>query len=437
MLSKETLRKKFFHSLAWNGFSYGIYKVSFVSLSFTLYNVLSTNKFSSWALTNSTIFLLLLWLDCGLRKSIPRYSPVFAKNDRLHRHFIRGVIAFQALLLTFVGIPLLLILLKYFLPGYYFYILWRYATLLFITEGMVALLRLVYHAHFLQKYFNLMYAIGVIIEIILHSMTLYSSYSSKRILIQILVNKAAVSSGVIVSALGMLHVVYVTKLIKNKNHEYVDSKEVFPSFFKHSFMMWLLETAKSLSERNFLLLFFTQFLGPGTAHIFKLSQDTALLLQRIVLKTIGISDTSLLSYAEEETNSKKFFREIFSTLLRTVFFLCIMLLPFVFFTFLRFSYLAPHRSSLFIFSIFIFGYLIELVLSPYERILETKKDYSHLFRCYTPYIFCLIIGISLLSFKIVSLMLFLYIVQGSRIISIVAIAYVAHKNYLQKTTLPL
>ena len=428
MVLINKLRKKFFHGLIWNGFSYAIYKISFVSLSFILYNTLSINKFSSWALTNSTIFLLLLWLDCGLRKSIPRYSPIFARNSKLHRHFIRGVIAFQALILTFVGIPLLLICLKQTLPGYYFYVLWRYATLLFVSEGMIAILRLVYHAHFLQRYFNILYTIGIVIEMIAHLVTIQSFYSPKAILIQILINKMVVGFCVVIVALATIKFVY--KEGSSSRNEPLDFSTLFPSFFMHSFMMWSSTTIKSLSERNFMLLFLTRIMGPVAAHLFKLSHDSAVLFQRIILKTIGISDTSILSHAQEETKSNKAFKDIFGILFRTIFLLCLPLLPFVFFAFAHLSSVTPNSSTLTIFIIFIFGYLIEIIFSPYERVLETKRNYRLLWLCYTPYIFFFVIGVLLLVFNKISLIVFLFIVQSSRVASALSMAVAAHKHYL-------
>ena len=77
------------------------------------------------------------------------------------------------------------------------------------------------------------------------------------------------------------------------------------AFIKHSLIMWANNNLKSLSERNFLVPFFTHIFGPGPANLFKVANDGALLFYRIAIKTIGTTDTSLLAHIETSQQHKK------------------------------------------------------------------------------------------------------------------------------------
>ena len=80
--STHPLFRQFSSALAWNALAYTAHKSAFTIRTFLLYRFLSPSDFSTWATTNSALFLLLLWLDLGLRKSIPRYAPFFRSNCR-------------------------------------------------------------------------------------------------------------------------------------------------------------------------------------------------------------------------------------------------------------------------------------------------------------------------------------------------------------------
>ena len=94
-MNNTTVFSKFSQGVNWNGIFYSTYKTFTTILSFLLFKFLITQDFSIWANINSVIFLLLLWLDFGFRKSIPRYLPEFAKNREAHKRFIQYILYFQ------------------------------------------------------------------------------------------------------------------------------------------------------------------------------------------------------------------------------------------------------------------------------------------------------------------------------------------------------
>src|SRR5260221_476123 len=98
-MTLQQLFSKFTWSQNWNAFSYVTYKILFTILSITLFITLNTTDFSTWANIQCIAYLFILWIDCGFRKSIPRYAPEYAHNKTAMKEFTNGVILFQSILL--------------------------------------------------------------------------------------------------------------------------------------------------------------------------------------------------------------------------------------------------------------------------------------------------------------------------------------------------
>ena len=86
------LISQFNSGINWNACFYIIYKSTNTLVTFLLYQHLTSYDFTIWAITNSTIYITLLWADFGLQKSIPRYSPVFAQDPPANARFIKLII---------------------------------------------------------------------------------------------------------------------------------------------------------------------------------------------------------------------------------------------------------------------------------------------------------------------------------------------------------
>jgi hypothetical protein len=155
--------------------------------------------------------------------------------------------------------------------------------------------------------------------------------------------------------------------------------------------MWVTTTLKSLSERNFLVPLIMHTLGAQAGGIFKVANDGALIFYRVVLKTIGSTDTALLAHVEEE--QKNSMNNAFKQLTIRVAALCLPLLGIV--GLCSFNHASAIGTSA-IFHLFILmtiAYLVETLLHPYERVLEVKRAYAYIAIAYIPYI-CLVIALA-------------------------------------------
>jgi len=407
-LNTTTLFSKFSQGVNWNGIFYSIHKTFSVLFSFILFTVLTTAAFSTWANINSVAFLLLLWVDFGMRKSIPRYLPEFAKNRTSHKRFIKTILLFQALVLVATA-PLVIYLINY-IPGalgiqdhqLFIFI----AASLFIGEGIIAILRLIYHAHFWNKQFNLLTIIALGLEMAANIVILlyftpllrqggvypehlrWEGQASASILKGIFATKLI--SGIIVS-IGSI--IMLTRLYKDKNYPgnyTIDYRHQMIGFAKHSGIMWANNNIKSLTERNFLIPLFTYIFGAGIANLFKIANDGALFFHRLVLKTIGTTDTALLSHIQTGPDRQTLMPIAFTTLIKKMTNLCIPLATILFILFLKKDSLFNSSFAMQAFFIMTIGYLAELLLSPYERMLEIEQRYLLLLISYTPYLLMII-----------------------------------------------
>ena len=424
----KAIQSQFFKALAWNGASYSFYKITNTLFTFILFQKFSTELFSAWALTHSIIFLVLLLLDGGLRKSIPYFVQQFSYSTYVHRLFILSTLAAQIVLLLFLGIPLIVIGSHYFFPLSLYNNFYWYLISIFLVEGVMSLLNTLYQAHFLQNIFGFIYIIALAAETIANFLVLYfyAGINQQDLLFIFFNNKIISRFIVIIISLAMAHkLTHQHKALIKKQSKPLLTR-LFIDFGKHTLIMWATTLAKSLSERNFLLLLFTKLLGPVTANLFKISHDSTLLLQRIVIKTIGVSDTALLAQVQSHQPEKV--QDAFLLLSKTIFRLIV---PFVSIALLFVFYKTySHQNSLAmlcIMLIFIISYCIEIILSPYERLLETNKLYSALAKSYAVY-FVIFFGATLSFFCFKYCFIFyLLIVQASRVISSFLMRYYVQK----------
>lgn len=423
-MTLQQLFNKFSDSHNWNALAYVVYKILFTAFSFILYSRLSTEEFSVWANIHCTAYLLILWIDAGFRKSIPRYAPEYAHNKTALKQFTHGVILFQTLLLV-ASIPLFIFALNYILtnPGN---MLIALGCGLFVTEGIVAVLQLVYHAYFWNKEFNILTTIILLAQMAFNLLFIAHTESGHIITIGVITSKIVASFLIIIISIIML---------KRLNKEEIDpistpfdTSLITRKFIKHSALMWGSNVIKSLSERNFLVPFFTSILGPAPANLFKVANDGALFFYRIVIKTIGTTDTALLAHVEASPEKRHFMHLAFKKLISKMALLCIPLIIFVMAIFL-YSKGTPNQFILYALTTMAIAYLIESLFLPYERMLEVKQRYWYLFFCYLPYLLIIIMFLS--SSLAVSLGLFesIIMIHVIRLISLFAMVFCARKLF--------
>ncbi len=413
-MNKNILFSKFSNALQWNSFLYVTYKIFYVALSFALYKTLSPELFSAWATINSIVFLILLWLDCGFRKSIPRYCPEFAQHQQTHKQFIALVLTLQSIVLL-IGLPIIWYVFSHFVTQKTFI---SYALTLFAIGGVSELFKTIYHAHFWQKQFNLLQAVCMLTEMICNFWYLAHPHSSTQIVTFLLTTKIASNGGVLIGSIALL-----PNLLETITY----SKKIAPSlrsltkaFLEHSFMMWSATCIKSLSERNFLFPFLTNAFGAIPANLFKVVHDGALFFQRIAIRILGSSDTALLSYALVLNNTQTVYEKAFIRLFKTV---IALIIPLTFLTigvfFVKTQVLT--QEMLVLFFIVALGYMFEVLLSPYERVLEVKRRYRLLWLSYAPYILGL--GCLIAWPQAVSLLQWVVMVQALRLLSATLMAF--------------
>lgn len=412
----------FTDAINWNAFVYIVYKICFVSLTFILYSKLPASYFSDWATANSFIFLLLLWLNCGFKKSIPRFAPLFSKNRSLHKKFIISILAVQAGILA-IGLPILLYCLQRFTPHL---LLVPLISLLFISEGISSLLLLVYHAHFLQKRFNLIQAFFLLLEMIANFVFIFFFPSNPFSLVSFLfVSKLFANLGTIMVSSWMLPSLYASSI--TPADEPLPTNTLVKEFIHHSLFMWIIGLTESLSERNFLFPFITQTQGPVIANLFKVINDAAIFFQRITIKTIGIADTALLAYIVTTDNRLSQIKLACTTIFKTIFTLSI---PLLFMGSLFFFKTHPHlTSTTLIFLIIAAGTAFEMILSPYTRILEIKLCYKQIFIAQLPYLIGYLALMGLYVYASIPLLLFIFTTHLLRLTVVCARVYYAKKAF--------
>lgn len=152
-MNTKELFQAFNTGLFWNGTLYGAYRLSSLALSFVLFAKLDNALYCSWITSMSCIYLTLAWLDCGLRKSITRYSHVFTSSAQTYGLFIIALFAFQVPLYALVG-PRLLTTMTCALSSSSLFSV--YLVPLLITEGLIGTFKLLFHAQFFIKQFNIL-----------------------------------------------------------------------------------------------------------------------------------------------------------------------------------------------------------------------------------------------------------------------------------------
>lgn len=411
-MNTNQLFSKFSHALNWNAFSYTIYKILFTALSWTLYFILTSYEFSVWANINCMVYLLLLWADCGFRKSIPRFAPVFAHNKTTFSLFTHGIIIFQSTLILLL-IPLYIFSTKHLItiPIQYYFL----GVFLFITEGMIAILRLIFHSYFWQKQFNIIATSFMILQMTINLFFIFWGYQGLNLVSIIIITKIFIGILIVTTSLIVLKRINKEEIIHGNSS--INIKKSARAFAKHSAIMWFNNNIKSLSERNFLVPFLTATVGPTIANTFKVANDGALFFYRIVIKTIGTSDTSLFSFLEVKKAKHTLFNIAFKKLTLRIALLCIPLLSIVGALYLDGTH-VNNNTLLKALTIMAVGYLIETLFLPYERILEVKRRYWYLFFCYIPYICMLFFLISGTIFGSLSLIKAVIIIHAIRLISL-------------------
>ncbi|MEX0849753.1 MAG: oligosaccharide flippase family protein [Candidatus Dependentiae bacterium] len=434
MNSKE-LFSKFSQGVNWNAFLYFIYKISATLLTFLLYNKLDSKTFSTFANLNAIIFLMLLWIDFGFQKSIARFCPEYAQNSHDLKTFISSLLRFKVIVLV-VSLPIYLILVnqlstKLHLSAYrsYFYA----GAGLVLLEGLISVIRLIYHAYFRQKQFNSLNAIALMIEVVC-DMSCICIIQNQYILLAALIASKTISR-IILLLLAGIKLPKLYAQIGHDNNKDIHIKALNKKFVVHSAIMWFNTNIKSLTERNVLVPLFTHIFGPETANIFKVANDGALLFYRIVIKSIGTTDTALFAHIYNMKEGKQTWQIAFKKLTTKI---AALVLPLLGIVFVLYRYKLWFKYDQYVFQIFLLiciCLLMEVMFSPYERILEVNRRYVLLACAYTPYIIMVIILLTTNIMTYIGLFNSITLIHGVRLVSSFLMFLITRMRY--KLTFPI
>lgn len=440
MSQSSSIQFKFDRSIIWNGFLFFVNKLSKCTISFILFSKLTLQDFSAWANVFGMAFILALWLDFGFRRSIPLFSPYFAQNDSTKKKFLISIIAFKFLCALLVNIAWffcckpLAQMLSMSSHTNFFYM----GSLIFLLESISSCIKLIFHSFFWQKELTIIETTIIALETLCIFFLSFSLQSSSLLLFSVF--SCEIASQLLSIILLSISLLRLNKTLPIKEQATDDNTALlFRKFVKHSLIMWVFIVINSLTERNFLVPFITFFFGPYCSSMFKLANDSALIFQRFIIKTIGFSDTALLVHLElgEEVDKEEQSLKGFNLISRRV---CLLTLPLfgillIFYRgFLPIIDLSPNNQILFsLFFILSLFYLSQLLFIGYDRFLEIKKEYRGLFFSSIPYIIILImfIGSFFYQEKInpIFLLPFIFFIHFIRFLSSTIRIYFATKSY--------
>lgn len=385
-MTKESISTLFSEGLLWNGILYSLYKILSLGATCFLYMVLPTHEYNMWALVQSTIFMLVLILDCGMKKTIPRYILLFAKNKKTYTTFLVWLFVATLCITFFIGIPLLYYITTHYLSLVVYKEKKALLAFLLLGETLLATIATLYHSHFMQKYYYSLYLVCFAAEMALVSLCATGYYTSIPFIVSFLYIKLFFCIVMVISTLYYVPLLYKTIF---QRYQDLEEKPTIPHYKEivfHALSMWASTSLKALTEKNGLFPFITTTYGTTVANCFKVTHDCTLFFQRIALKTIGINDIAALSYELTNQTTTIISYKTTTIIKHKIMILCssIFLIGSSVGIFYHYYYKGAFLFPLFLLSLSC--YMIEILLSPFERVLEAQQKYSALWIRYSPYI---------------------------------------------------
>lgn len=398
IMNKTQLLQKFNQGINWNAILSVSHRMLSVILSYSLYHVCSTADYNFWANAYAIIFIMILWIDGGFRKSAPRFAPIFASQGNT-RSFISFLISFQTIALIiaspFVVVGVQSLHSKLAMTSDYL----GPILIIFFLEGINSCLRLIYHSYFWHKTYNQIYLLLLTLETIIAGFFIIKGVTP---LIPAIFTLKIITCLLLI----MITALKLPSIINDPAYQHIspnEDKDTARQYAVHTIAMWGSNAIKSLSERNVMMLLFTYLFGAEQANIFKLANDGAVIIYRTLMKTIGTTDTSLLAHSqiigEGEVGLQKAFKKVSTKVVG----LCLPLLGIIAGIYTVVSWNIYDHDVFHIMFILIIGYVLEVTFSPYERILEINFRYRYLVYAYVPYI--ILISLPFLTSLLTSLTL--------------------------------
>ncbi len=415
-------------AISWNAFSYAVFKLTSTLLTFVLFKQLSTIDFAVWTGINSLIYLILVWADMGMRKTIPTFFPLIIEGNRKQYTFL--LVSAYTVIIT-IACPFAL----WLVTRYAYQVnlpmnnaLLFASALLFFGHGFEMLFQTIFHAYLWQKTYNKLLATIQFVYMVLVIGAAFIFTPSLSMVFYIVLGKgiASLMCAILSAALLNKRLPDTNKALEPLSHDFL------LQFIKHAGLMWGAAILKSLTERNITVPFVTYFLGPALGNIFKVAQDGALLFQRLIFRTIGTTDTSLFAYLKHAHNAhaeSHVFQNAFTKLATKFAYFAIPLIGVVWFMQCQVSCCGTSSYGFNLFFITSIGLLLELLFIPYERMLEVHADYSDLAYAYLFYIVNISIIFGAMAYGYIHLITFIIALYGVRLLSMGIMGYAVYRKY--------
>lgn len=371
-------------AIGWNAFSYTIFKLTLTILTFVLYKQFTTTEFAVWTGISSIVYLISVWADMGMRKTIPTYFPLLQEGIRRKYVFLTIALYTVALCCACPIVVLIVHIYTYKVGLPMNNSLFFASSLLFFGHSLEMLIQTIFHAYLWHKTFNTLLAFFQTLYMTLVLSAVLMLPPSLEMVTYIIIGKG-------IASLVCTSICFY--ILKKRLPAAVSTQTLSPSmlndFLHHASLMWSATICKSFSERNITVPFVTFCLGPALGNLFKVAQDAALLFQRLIFRTIGSTDTSLFAYLKSThsiKDSQYIFQQAFSQLTTKLAYLTLPLIGLIWFMQCQVSGSHTQNYGFQLFFILSIGLLLELLLTPFERMLEVQCNYRDLIYVYIFYL---------------------------------------------------
>lgn len=366
-------------AITWNGLTYLIQKLFYTGIIILLSKTISPYEFKLWVTINSGVYLLLLWIDGGIRKSIPLYiSSFISKPKKLYSFLFKLILCY-----SFIFLAILLLYYNFNYDGFSkFYLSLILASYLFlITQGLISILRPFFQALSLNKNFNLVLLTSLLLK-----------YISIIFLVALKFNIIA-SSILAYNILANIIVLIVSfYLIKKIPKNFINTNLPKGSFAKHSFFMLIITILKSITNRNALTLLAANCLDNSNFITYKIAQSSATLFYRFKVRAMGYNGFSLLSKANSFEKNNTFNKILNKSLLLIIPLLIFTFLGFINFSIKIFTFNSGNFAFIKFFLLFTVFYIIYSLCICYEKLLEIEQSYKNIIKAYVPYLIGVILS---------------------------------------------
>lgn len=414
----------FNNALQWNFFFYVFHKLYSLAITLFLTKKMDGNLTACWVQVYSIVYLALLWIDFGNRKSLPLFLSLM--HDKKSREEIINATYMRHALTLIVSMPIITIMVYFSSlatqwPPYVFMLL----PIIMTLEGISSHAQTLLHAQNRQKYCNLKASLALALELALISCVLIEITNQVTLLYAILGIK------IICSGMLILTIMPQTQLNSVSTLQLSNKKKIPLNIVQHSLIATGTTIAKSLSERNVITLVITAAAGPEAAISYKIANDGALFLQRCIVKIMNNADISFyatIRQSEEPTKQMKVACSIVSARITA------LIIPLLLGTLLYYYFLwwlnIKTKMIFFTACLLSISYAIESMLMPYERILEACQCYRSLLRVYILYSTLVIFSILLSYNAFIGTGVLLILITGVRLVSYLLFFFYARKHVL-------